>query len=126
MSSSSPLGKLLKVAREKKGLKSKDICESLGTYPPIYSNWETGKRIPERTSLDKLIVLLDLNQEVAIKAWIASKQPEAFGLFEGESNRLKTEVDEDDLKFLISVLAGLKKPLTIAMVIDLITRRKSV
>lgn len=57
------LGKKIRDARIKKGLKQSDLAQRIGFSVPIVSQWENGKREPSALTLILLINVLDLEDK---------------------------------------------------------------
>lgn len=57
------LGKLLKLARQQKGLTQDQMAETLSVTPSAISKWENGKNLPDSDMLLKLALALGLSIE---------------------------------------------------------------
>jgi Fic family protein/plasmid maintenance system antidote protein VapI len=64
---------LLKNAREKKGLKTREVAQILGIDQALISKFENGTRKPTREQIPKLASLLDINFETLMIAWLKEK-----------------------------------------------------
>jgi Fic family protein/plasmid maintenance system antidote protein VapI len=64
---------LLKNAREKKGLMTREVAQLLGIDQALISKFETGARKPTRAQIVKLAEILDLNTEELLVEWLKEK-----------------------------------------------------
>jgi Fic family protein/predicted transcriptional regulator len=64
---------LLKNAREKKGLMTREVAQLLGIDQALVSKFETGARKPTRAQIVKLSEILDLNTEELLVEWLKEK-----------------------------------------------------
>ncbi|MFV8351666.1 Fic family protein [Flavobacterium sp. XS2P14] len=64
---------LLKNAREKKGLKTREVAQLLGIDQALISKFESGTRKPTREQVVKLATLLDIDLETIMVAWLKEK-----------------------------------------------------
>ena len=64
---------LLKNAREKKGLKTREVSQLLGIDQALISKFESGTRKPTREQVVKLASLLEINLETIMVAWLKEK-----------------------------------------------------
>lgn len=64
---------LLKNAREKKGLKTREVAQELGIDQALISKFENGSRKPTRDQISKLSNLLDIDYETLMVAWLKEK-----------------------------------------------------
>jgi transcriptional regulator with XRE-family HTH domain len=59
------LARKLDLIREDAGVQGREIAQLLGTTPQTVSRWRTGKAEPQRRSLDRLLTLAWLAEELA-------------------------------------------------------------
>ncbi|NBW27641.1 MAG: helix-turn-helix domain-containing protein [Flavobacteriaceae bacterium] len=64
---------LLKVAREKKGLKTREVAQLLGIDQALISKFESGSRKPTKEQVIKLASLLEIDLETIMVAWFKEK-----------------------------------------------------
>jgi Fic family protein/DNA-binding Xre family transcriptional regulator len=64
---------LLKNAREKKGLKTREIAQELGIDQALISKFENGSRKPTRDQVAKLASFLEIDYETLMVAWLKEK-----------------------------------------------------
>jgi len=67
------LHNLLKSAREKKGLKTREISTLLKIDQALISKFENGQRTPTRKQVEQLAQLLEIDLEVLLIAWLKGK-----------------------------------------------------
>jgi Fic family protein/DNA-binding Xre family transcriptional regulator len=70
---------LLKTAREKKGLKVREVAHQLGIDQALVSKFESGDRKPTRQQLGKLADVLGVSYEELIVQWLKEKIIYAIG-----------------------------------------------
>ncbi len=64
---------LLKHAREKKGLKTREVAQLLKIDQALISKFENGSRKPTKEQITKLASLLDIDFETLMVAWLKEK-----------------------------------------------------
>jgi Fic family protein/DNA-binding XRE family transcriptional regulator len=64
---------LLKNAREIKGLKTREVAQKLGIDQALISKFENGTRKPTRDQISKLSILLGIDYETLMIAWLKEK-----------------------------------------------------
>ncbi|OXE99149.1 helix-turn-helix protein [Flavobacterium araucananum] len=64
---------LLKNAREKKGLKTREVAQMLGIDQALISKFESGTRKPTKDQITKLAQLLEIDYETLMIAWLKEK-----------------------------------------------------
>lgn len=64
---------MLKIAREQKGLKTREVAQLLGIDQALISKFETGNRKPTREQLVKLANLLEIDVEKIVILWLKDK-----------------------------------------------------
>lgn len=64
---------MLKIAREQKGLKTREVAQLLGIDQALISKFETGNRKPTRDQLVKLAHLLEIDVEKIVVLWLKDK-----------------------------------------------------
>jgi prophage maintenance system killer protein/transcriptional regulator with XRE-family HTH domain len=64
---------LLKVAREKKGLKTRELAQLLGIDQALISKFESGSRKPTKYQVIKLASILEIDHETIMIAWFKEK-----------------------------------------------------
>ena len=67
------LHNLLKSAREKKELKTREISTLLKIDQALISKFENGQRTPTRKQVEQLAQLLEIDLEVLLIAWLKEK-----------------------------------------------------
>ncbi|WP_246236372.1 helix-turn-helix domain-containing protein [Flavobacterium ajazii] len=92
---------LLKNAREKKGLKTREVAQILGIDQALISKFENGLRRPTRSQVTQLANLLEIDYEILIVAWLKEK---ILAEIEHEEFSLKAlAAVEEELKYKKSV-----------------------
>lgn len=74
---------LLKNAREKKGLKTREVAQLLGIDQALISKFENGSRKPTKEQITKLASILDIDFETLMVIWL--------------KERILYEIGDDDL-----------------------------
>jgi Fic family protein len=64
---------LLKNAREKKGLKTREVAQLIGIDQALISKFENGSRKPTKEQITKLASLLDIDFETLMVVWLKEK-----------------------------------------------------
>ena len=64
---------LLRVAREKKGMKTREVAQLLGIDQALISKFESGSRKPTKEQAIKLASLLEIDLEIIMIAWFKEK-----------------------------------------------------
>ena len=64
---------LLRTAREKKNLKTREVAQLLGIDQALVSKFESGNRKPTREQVAKLASLLEIDYETLMVAWLKEK-----------------------------------------------------
>jgi Fic family protein/DNA-binding XRE family transcriptional regulator len=64
---------LLKNAREKKGLKTREVAQLLGIDQALISRFENGSRKPTKEQITKLASLLDIDFETLMVIWLKER-----------------------------------------------------
>ena len=64
---------LLKDAREKKGLKTREVAQLLGIDQALISKFESGTRKPTKDQISKLSQLLEIDYETIMIEWLKEK-----------------------------------------------------
>lgn len=82
---------LLKNAREKKGLKTREVAQLLGIDQALISKFENGSRKPTREQIKKLASILDIDFETLMVIWL--------------KERILYEIGDDDLALKAMSLA---------------------
>jgi Fic family protein/DNA-binding XRE family transcriptional regulator len=89
---------LLKNAREKKALKTREVSQLLGIDQALVSKFESGTRKPTREQIIKLASLLEIDFETLMIAWIKEKIIHEIGQEEFALKALKNA--EAEIKYL--------------------------
>lgn len=89
--------KLLKNAREQKGLKTREVAQLLGIDQALISKFESGTRKPTKEQISKLSQLLEIDFETLMVAWLKEKILYEIGDNEFALKALK--VAEDEIKY---------------------------
>ena len=82
---------LLKNAREKKGLKTREVAQLLGIDQALISKFENGSRKPTKDQITKLASILDIDFETLMVLWL--------------KERILYEIGDDDLALKAMSLA---------------------
>lgn len=82
---------LLKNAREKKGLKTREVAQLLGIDQALISKFENGSRKPTKDQITKLASILDIDFETLMVIWL--------------KERILYEIGDDDLALKAMSLA---------------------
>lgn len=82
---------LLKNAREKKGLKTREVAQLLGIDQALISKFENGSRKPTKDQIAKLASILDIDFETLMVTWL--------------KERILYEIGDDDLALKAMSLA---------------------
>lgn len=90
----SSMKSLLKVAREKKGYKTREVAQLLGIDQALISKFESGSRKPTREQVIKLSTLLDIDFETIIVAWLKEKIIFEIGQDDYAVKALRIALDE--------------------------------
>ena len=64
---------LIKNAREKKGLKTRELAQLLGIDQALISKFEAGTRKPTKEQVAKIASILELDYETLMVAWLKEK-----------------------------------------------------
>ena len=64
---------LLRTAREKKNLKTRELAQLLGIDQALVSKFESGNRKPTRVQVVKLASVLEIDFETLMVAWLKEK-----------------------------------------------------
>ena len=64
---------LLKNAREKKNLKTREVAQLIGIDQALISKFESGSRKPTKDQIIKLASLLEIDLETLMVAWLKEK-----------------------------------------------------
>ena len=64
---------IIKDAREKKGLKTREVAQMLGIDQALISKFESGTRKPTKDQISKLAQILDIDYETLMVAWLKEK-----------------------------------------------------
>ena len=71
---------LLKNAREKKGLKTREVAQLLGIDQALISKFENGFRIPTKKQIQTLAQILEIDIKPLLVAWYKVKLDHNFDL----------------------------------------------
>lgn len=91
---------LLKTAREKKNLKTREVAQLLGIDQALISKFESGTRKPTKDQISKLATLLDLDYEMLMIAWLKEKILYEIGSDELALKAL--QVAEEQIKYNVN------------------------
>jgi len=91
---------LLKKAREKKELKTREVAQLLGIDQALVSKFESGSRKPTKDQLSKLATLLEIDYETLLIAWLKEKILNEIGTDEIALKAL--HVAEEQIKYNVS------------------------
>ena len=64
---------LLKNAREKKGLKTREVAQLLGIDQALISKFENGSRKPTKEQIIKLASILEIDFETLMVIWLKER-----------------------------------------------------
>ncbi len=92
---------LLKNAREKKGLKTREVAQQLGIDQALVSKFESGTRKPTKEQIPKLASLLEIDFESLMIAWLKEKILYEIGQDEFALKAMK--VAEEEIKYTRSL-----------------------
>jgi len=121
------LAKLLKDARDKKGLKTREVSQLLKIDQALVSKFENGQRRPTKDQINSLSQLLEIDLETITILWLKEKiiavlkeQPFANEAFRAAAIELGVEtvapeskaIDAlfEEMEALKNKLEGLRKP----------------
>ena len=91
---------LLKNAREKKNLKTREVAQLLGIDQALISKFENGTRKPTRDQISKLATLLEIDYETLLIAWLKEKILYEIGTDEYALKAL--QVAEEQIKYTVN------------------------
>ena len=91
---------LLKTAREKKNLKTREVAQLLGIDQALISKFESGTRKPTRDQISKLATLLEIDYETLLIAWLKEKILYEIGTDEFALKAL--QVAEEQVKYTVN------------------------
>lgn len=108
---------LLREAREKKGLKTREVSEMLHIDQALISKFESGQRNPTKKQVIALAQLLDIDLETIMVLWLKEKILREItdetlalkALKAAEAELLKTTKAEDPLQKLLDEMDALKQ-----------------
>lgn len=99
----------LDAIRNEAGVQGREIAQLLGTTPQTVSRWRTGKAEPQRRSLDRLLALAWLAEELAdfyppdeVRLWLFSPH-RLLG-----SQRPADRIEEDRVDDVLALIAQLR------------------
>ena len=103
------LTRRLDAIRDQIGVQGREIAQLLGTTPQTVSRWHTGKAEPQRRSLDRLLALAWLAEELAefypadeARLWLFSPHRLLGGL------RPADRIEEDRIDDVLALVAQLR------------------
>ena len=64
---------LLKNAREKKGLKTREVAQLIGIDQALISKFENGSRKPTKEQVEKFAEFYDLDKNNLVTSWLSDK-----------------------------------------------------
>lgn len=88
---------LLKNAREQKGLKTREVAQLLGIDQALISKFESGSRKPTKDQISKLALLLEIDYETLMVAWL--KEKILYEIGDDEFALKALEVAEKEIKY---------------------------
>jgi transcriptional regulator with XRE-family HTH domain len=100
--SESQLSKLLKLAREKKGLSQQQVAEQLNISQRSYAFYEEGRRVPKWARLKKIGHILGIESEVLLEFYGVSSEQKATN---SDQNSPDIDTGEPTSKQILMVLA---------------------
>ena len=89
---------LIKNAREKKGLKTRELAHLLGIDQALISKFESGTRKPTKDQIVKLASLLEIDYETLMVAWLKEKILYEIGQDEFALKAL--QVAEEEIRYV--------------------------
>lgn len=95
---------LLKNAREKKELKTRELAQLMGIDQALVSKFETGSRKPTKEQVIKLASILEIDFELLMVSWLKEKILNEIGQEEFALKALK--LVEDEIKHLKIAVAN--------------------
>jgi len=106
---------LLKLAREQKGLKTREVAQLLKIDQALISKFENGQRNPTKTQIIKLAQLLEIDLETLTTAWLKEKilqevANEEFGLkaLQAAEKELNPKEPDHSVELLFEEMEALK------------------
>lgn len=106
---------LLKLAREQKGLKTREVAQLLKIDQALISKFENGQRNPTKTQIIKLAQLLEIDLETLTTAWLKEKilqevANEEFGLkaLQAAEKELNPKATDHSVDLLFEEMEALK------------------
>lgn len=106
---------LLREAREKKGLKVREVARMLNIDVALISKFESGQRNPTRNQILQLAELLEIDRDTILILWLKEKilrelsdEPLAIKALKAAESELQTEKD-DPLQKLLNEMDALKQ-----------------
>lgn len=104
----------LKTLRKNAGLTQKDMAQHFQTSQPSYQAWESGKRNPNKASLDKLATFFNVSVDYLlgktdIKNPTNSSQPEIFFRKAVSDMNMTPEQEEQFQKDIINFIEQRKR-----------------
>lgn len=106
---------LLKLAREQKGLKTREVAQLLKIDQALISKFENGQRNPTKTQIIKLAQLLEIDLETLTTAWLKEKilqevANEEFGLkaLQAAEKELNPKAPDHSVDLLFEEMEALK------------------
>jgi Fic family protein/DNA-binding XRE family transcriptional regulator len=102
---------LLKNAREKKGLKTREVAQLLGIDQALISKFENGTRKPTKDQVIKLASLLDIDLETLMVAWLKEKILYEIGQDEFAIKAMNMVCEEQNNNY-VTIKKSLSKSLT--------------
>ena len=99
----SAIGDTVKAARERVGLKQKDVAARIGVHPSKISHWESGKNIPNYASLERVADALGMS----VVALLGGPAPEEVELLERvrASEALSEALRDDEMVRMLEIVA---------------------
>ncbi|MFB9080907.1 Fic family protein [Flavobacterium procerum] len=88
---------IIRNAREKKGLKTREVAQILGIDQALISKFESGARKPTKEQISKLAQLLDIDYETLMIAWL--KEKILYEIGEDELALKALKVAENEIKY---------------------------
>lgn len=105
----SALARKLDAIQQEAGVQGREIAQLLGTTPQTVSRWRTGRAEPQRRSLDRLLTLAWLAEELAelyrpdeARLWLFSPHRLLGG------QRPADRIEEDRIDDVLALIAQLR------------------
>lgn len=93
------IGARIRRARESQGLRQEDLADKTGIMQKTISNYENGVSYPNSVNLTKISDVLEVSAD-----WLLGRTEDRFSPIARAAAQLITELDEDDQRFIYSMM----------------------